>query len=63
VKRDPAACYDVFVWADAQEAAARRGNQIARRQKAMGVRLAAQSGDCNRARQLAEEYKRQFAVP
>jgi hypothetical protein len=63
VKRDPAACYDVFVWADAQEAAARRGSQVVRRQKAMAIRLAAQSGDCNRARQLADEYKRQFVVP
>lgn len=63
VTRDPSACYDLFLWADAQESLSRRGNQVVRRQKAMEIRLAAQSGDCGRARQLADAYKKQYGVP
>ena len=63
VTRDPSACYDLFLWADAQESLSRRGNQVVRRQKAMEIRLAAQSGDCSRARQLADAYKKQYGVP
>jgi hypothetical protein len=63
VKRDPAACYDLFLWADAQEVIARRAKQVVRRQKAMDIRIAAQSGDCDRARQLAGQYKQTFRTP
>lgn len=60
VKRDPIACYDLFLWANSVEQASRQGSQVARRQKAMAVRLAAQSGDCSRARELQSEFKKQF---
>jgi hypothetical protein len=63
VARDPRACLDLFLWADAQESASRRGDQVVRRQKAMEIRLAAQSGDCSRARQLADDYRKQYGVP
>jgi hypothetical protein len=61
VKRNPAACYDLYVFADAQALAAQRARQVARRQSAMGIRIAAQSGDCDRARQLVEQYKKQYS--
>jgi hypothetical protein len=60
VTRNPAACYAVYLWADAQELAARRAKQVVRRQMAMDIRIAAQSGDCDRAHSLSDQYKRQF---
>lgn len=60
IRRDPAACYDVFLFADAQEKVAQRARQVARRQRAMDIRLKAQAGDCDTARTLAAQYKVQF---
>lgn len=60
IRRDPAACYDVFLFADVQEKVAQRARQTARRQRAMDIRLKAQAGDCDTARALAAQYKVQF---
>jgi hypothetical protein len=62
IRRDPAQCYDLYLFADAQELAARRSRQIARQQRAMDIRIAAQSGDCDRARQLVDAYKKLFPL-
>ena len=61
MKRDHLACYDLYLWSDAEAETARRARQIPRRQLAMNIRIAAQSGDCGRARSLTDAYKKQFA--
>lgn len=60
IRRDPAACYDIFLFADAQEKVAQRARQVVRRQRAMDIRLKAQAGDCDTARTLAAQYRVQF---
>jgi hypothetical protein len=62
IRRDPAQCYDLYLFADAQELAARRSRQVVRQQRAMDIRIAAQSGDCDRAQQLADAYKKLFPL-
>lgn len=60
IKRDPLACYDLYTWAQTQEAAAKAAKQTTRRQLAVDIRIAAQAGDCDRAKKLVADYRKQF---
>jgi hypothetical protein len=60
IRRDPLACYGVYVWAQREEDAARKAKQRPRRQMAADISIAAQSGDCDRAKKLVDDYRKQF---
>jgi Mg-chelatase subunit ChlD len=57
---DPAACQDIYVWAQTETEVARRSGNTARRQAILNVLVASQRGDCAPARQLADAYRRQY---
>lgn len=60
VARDPLACYALFTWSRAEEEDAKRVKQTERRQLAMDIRISSQAGDCDRAKQLSNRYKRLY---
>ncbi|MEW6210050.1 MAG: vWA domain-containing protein, partial [Acidobacteriota bacterium] len=57
---DPAACRDVYVWAQAELEAVKRLKDVGRRQAVMEIMITAQRGDCERARQLQAVYKGRY---
>ena len=59
---NPAACRDLYYWADKEYEAARASRNVARRQMSLDIRITAQRGDCHKAQELAERYKQQFGV-
>jgi Mg-chelatase subunit ChlD len=60
---DPAACRDVYVWAQAEQEAARRSKDVGRRQAILEILITAQRGDCEKARKLQAEYKQRYLMP
>ena len=60
VQFNPAACQDVYVWAQRENDVARRGRDAARRQAILEIMVTAQRGDCARARPLADAYKKTY---
>jgi Mg-chelatase subunit ChlD len=57
---DPAACRDVYNWALIEREAAKRAGNPARLQTVLEIQIAAQRGDCAKARQMQERYRQQF---
>jgi Mg-chelatase subunit ChlD len=57
---DPAACRDVYNWALTERAAAKKAGNPARLQTVLEIQIAAQRGDCTKARQMQERYRQQF---
>lgn len=55
---DTSSCRDVYAWAQAEQEAAKRGRDVARRQAMLEIIIAAQRGECEKARQLAANYRR-----
>jgi hypothetical protein len=53
-------CPDVYYWAQAEHDVAKRSRDAARRLAILAVLIAAQKGDCARAREQADGYKRSF---
>ena len=60
VVMDASGCRDVLNWAQAEQDAAKRGRDVARRQSVLEVLIAAQRGDCANARTLQTGYKQRF---
>lgn len=54
---NPAECQDIYIWADAEQANAKRSRNAGRRQLLLDVLIASQKGDCARARTQAAAYK------
>jgi Mg-chelatase subunit ChlD len=54
---DPSSCRDVYAWAQAEQDAARRARDVARRQAMLEIIIAAQRGECEKARQLAAGHR------
>ncbi|MFN7949667.1 MAG: vWA domain-containing protein [Blastocatellia bacterium] len=57
---DPAACRDVFNWALTEREAAKKAGNPARLQSLLEIQIAAQRGECEKARQLQAQYRQQF---
>ncbi len=60
VVMDASGCRDVLSWAQAEQDAAKRGRDVARRQSVLEVLIAAQRGECENARKLQTGYKQRF---
>ena len=60
VVMDSSGCRDVLAWAQAEQDAAKRGRDVARRQGILEVLIAAQRGECENARKLQAGYKQRF---
>ncbi len=57
---DSSGCRDVLTWAQAERDAARSAKNTARIQAALEISIAAQRGDCGKARALANDYKQRY---
>lgn len=57
---DPSSCSDVHSWAQAEQSAAKRARDVARRQAVLEILIATQRGECEKARQLAVGYKQRY---
>jgi hypothetical protein len=60
---DPSACADLYMAASDENRAVRRLNNVARRQAILAVMIAAQKGDCAKARQLLDAYRKTYQRP
>ncbi len=60
VVMDSSGCRDVLAWAQAEQDAAKRGRDVARRQAVLEVLIAAQRGECEKARSLQAGYRQRF---
>jgi hypothetical protein len=63
VQFNPNACQDIYHWAQREHDTARRGRNAERRQAILEVMITAQKGDCRRAQELADAYKRAYEGP
>ncbi|MBS1811474.1 MAG: VWA domain-containing protein [Acidobacteria bacterium] len=57
---DPNACRDVYNWAVTERDAAKKSGNPARLQTLLEIQIAAQRGDCTKARQMQAQYRQQF---
>ena len=57
---DSSGCRDVLSWAQAEQVVAKRGRDVARRQAVLEVMIAAQRGECEKAKSLQASYKQHF---
>ena len=57
---DTSGCRDVLSWAQTERDAARRSGNAARVQAALEILIAAQRGDCDKARPLVDAYKGRY---
>jgi len=57
---DPNSCRDVYNWALGEREAAKRSGNPARLQTVLEIQIAAQRGDCDKARSSQESYKQRF---
>ncbi len=57
---DTSGCRDIVTWAQAERDAARRSGNAARVQASLEILIAAQRGDCEKARPLADAYKGRY---
>lgn len=57
---DTTGCRDVLAWAQTERDAARRSGNTARVQAALEILIAAQRGECDKARTLADAYRSRF---
>jgi hypothetical protein len=57
VQFDPAACRELFTWAQGERDAAKRAKNVGRHQAALEIQIMAQRGDCAKARDLTRQYK------
>lgn len=60
VVMDSSGCRDVLSWAQAEQDTAKRGRDVARRQAVLEVLIAAQRGECEKAKSLQASYKQRF---
>ena len=54
---NPAACQDIYIWAEAEQPRARGSRNAGRRQLLLDILIASQKGDCARARTQAATYQ------
>jgi Mg-chelatase subunit ChlD len=60
VVMDSSGCRDVLAWAQTEQDAAKRGRDVARRQGVLEILIAAQRGECEKARSLQAGYRQRF---
>lgn len=60
VMMDSSGCRDVLGWAQSEQDIAKRGRDVARRQAVLEVLIAAQRGECEKAKALQASYKQRF---
>lgn len=60
VVMDSSGCRDVLAWAQAEQDVAKRGRDVTRRQAVLEVLIAAQRGECEKAKSLQASYKQRF---
>ena len=54
---DPAACRDLYSWAQVERDAAKRSKNVVRHEAILEIQIMAQRGDCAKARELTSKYK------
>jgi hypothetical protein len=59
---DPSGCRDLYVWARKEQNVAKKSKNVTRRQAIMEIMIAAQRGECQKAEQLAAQYKQQYGA-
>lgn len=57
---DTSGCRDVLAWAQAERDAARRAGNTARVQAALEILIAAQRGECDKARDMEKNYRARY---
>lgn len=62
IQFNPNGCQDIYQWAQREHDNARRGRNAVRRQAILDVMITAQKGDCRRAQELSEAYKKAYGV-
>lgn len=60
VQIDTASCRDVYDWAQVAQDAAKRTRDTARKQQMLEILIAAQKGECDKARAAAADYKNRY---
>jgi hypothetical protein len=60
VQFNPNGCQDIYYWAQREHDTARRARSAERRQAILEVMITAQKGDCRRAQELADAYKKAY---
>jgi hypothetical protein len=57
---DPSACRDVYDWAQIEQERAKRTKDAVRRQQMLGILIAAQKGNCEKAKADAAVYRQRY---
>ena len=60
VQYDPAACRDLYYWAQGERDVAKRSKNTGRHQAVLEIQINAQRGECTRAKDLAAKYKETY---
>lgn len=60
VVMDSSGCRDVLAWAQTEQDVVKRGKDTARRQGILEILIAAQRGECDKARSLQTDYKGRY---
>lgn len=60
VQFDPAACRELYFWAQGERDAAKRAKNVGRHQEILEIQILAQRGECAKAQSLAAKYKESY---
>lgn len=60
VQFDPAACRDLYFWAQAERDVAKRAKNVVRHQAVLEIQINAQRGECTKAQGLVAKYKESY---
>jgi len=60
VQFDPAACRDLYYWAQGERDTAKRSHNPTRHQAVLEIQILAQRGECDKARGLTAKYKESY---
>jgi hypothetical protein len=57
---DPAACRDLYFWAQTERDVAKKSKDVGRHQAILEISILAQRGECDKARSQADNYKKRY---
>ncbi len=60
VQFDPAACRQLYFWAQTEREAAKRSKNVNRHQAILEISILSQRGECEKAHSLADSYKKSY---
>lgn len=60
VRFDPAACRDIYFWAQSEREIAKRSKDVIRHQTILEILIVSQRGECEKVRALAATYKERY---